>query len=310
MTIEHSLWVEKYRPASITNDYVFSDDRQKQQFMNWIRNQEVPHLLFSGGPGCGKTAAARALANDLNIDPYDLLFINASRENSVDDMRTRINTFVSTMPFGKMKIVILDEADGLSPSSQGALRGIMEQFSNSSRFFLTCNFASRIIPAIHSRTQSININKLDLNDFTTKMAEILIAENIAFEIEDLDAYVQGTWPDLRKCINNCQQNSIDGKLLSHRTTSATTRDYKIDAISMIKSGQIRAARKLICNQIRPEELEDFLVFCYNNLDLWGQTDEQKDQAILIIRKSMVQIPMAADAEILAAATLIELSQIQ
>jgi len=205
--------------------------------------------------------------------------------------------------------ILTHNCDYLTPNSQAILRGIMEQFSSTSRFLLTCNYPNRVIPPIHSRTQTIEIHELEINEFTAKMAEILIAENVDFEIDVLDTYVKGSWPDLRKCINNCWQNSING-ILQAPTSDNNSSDYKIQAISLFKQGKIREARQLVCSQIRPEELEDFFRLLYDNLDFWGSTDAQKDQAILIIRKGLVQIPMAADAEILVAAVITELMQIQ
>jgi len=305
----NTLWAEKWRPKSIT-EYVFADENQKATLEKWIAEKDVPHVLFSGGPGTGKTSAAKVLVNELGIDPGDYLFINASLENNVETMRNKITSFVSCMPFGDRRIVHLDEADYLSPGAQGILRVIMEQFSTTSRFLLTCNYPTRIIPAIHSRCQSMQIHKLDAVEFTTKMAEILLAENIAFELDVLDDYVRGSHPDLRKCINNCQQNSVDGQLNSPQGTSSNgSRDYRIDAVALFKAGKFREARQLICGQIRAEDLEDFFRFLYDNLDLWGSTDDKKDQAILIIRKGLVQIPLSADPEILTAAVLVELSQI-
>lgn len=307
MAITNSLWTEKWRPKTL-NDYVFSDDQQKAQIEQWVKTQDVPHILFSGGPGTGKTTLGQVLVNELNIDPYDFLFINASRENDVDNMRNKITSFVSTMPYGTKRIVLLDEADYLSPNSQAILRGIMEQFSSSSRFFLTCNYPNRIIPAIHSRTQSIEIHKLQITEFTMRMAEILVAEKVEFDLDVLDDYVRGCWPDLRKLINTTQQNSIDGKLIKPEH-SDSSRDYRIDAVDLVKAGKLREARALICSQIRAEDAESFFRFLYDNLDLWGKTNEQKDSAILIIRKGLVQIPLAADIEILVAAVLVEISQL-
>ena len=305
--LESTLWIEKYRPKTIEG-YVFSDLNQKEQVEAWIRNKDVPHLLFSGSPGTGKTTLAKILVQELNIDFYDFLFINASRENNIDIMRDKIYNFVALTPWGKQRIVLLDEADYLTPNSQAILRGVMEQFSSTSRFLLTCNYQNRIIPAIHSRVQNITINKLQLTEFTIRMAEILAAENVEFELDVLDDYVRVFWPDLRKCINSCQQNSLSGTLIKPDSIDST-RDYKIDAVELFKNGKMREARTLICSQIRLEDLEEFFKFLYNNLDLWGQSNEKKDAAILIIRKGLIQIPMAADAEILVAAVLVELSQL-
>ncbi len=308
MSITNSLWCARYRPKTV-DGYVFTDENQKNTIKKWIATKDIPHVLFSGGPGTGKTTLAEILVNETGVDKYDYMYINASRERGIDIIREKIDNFAALTPWGKQRIILLDEADGLTWDAQNTLKGIIEQYSQTSRFMFTCNNPHRIIPPIHSRTQSIQINKLPLDDYTMRMAEILVAENIEFSLETLDDYVRGCWPDLRKCINTCQQNCVEGKLVKPEQLNNSTRDYKIDAVELFKTGKIREARSLICSQIRAEELDDFYTWCYNNLDLFAKTDKHKDEAILIIRKGMIQIPMAADPEILVCATLIELSQI-
>ena len=143
------LWVEKYRPKHI-KDYVFKDSDQKSQVQSWVKEGSIPHLLFSGSAGIGKTTLAKVLLNELGIEDYDVLEINASRENNVDTVRDKIINFVQMIPFGPFKVVLLDEADYLTPNAQAVLRGVMETYSNHSRFILTCNYPNRIIPALHS----------------------------------------------------------------------------------------------------------------------------------------------------------------
>ena len=303
------LWTEKYRPNTVEN-YVFRDQSQKEQVQGWINGKTIPHLLFSGAPGIGKTTLAKILINELQIDSYDVLEINASRENSVDVIRERISNFVATMPFGDLKIVLLDEADYISPNGQAALRGVMEQYATTARFILTCNYPNRVIPALHSRCQGFHIEKIDHTEFTARIATVCVEEKVQIDIDTLDSYVKATYPDLRKCLNLCQMNTVDGKLLKPNEGDSATADYKLAVVDLFKQGKILEARKMLCSQVRPEEMDELFRWMYDNLQLWGDTQEQQDSAILIIAKGLRNIPMVADQEINLSATLVELCQIK
>ena len=302
------LWTEKYRPSTLT-DYVFRDDAQRKQVQGWVDAKTIPHLLFSGAPGTGKTTLAKVLINMLDIDEYDVLEINASRENSVENVRDKITNFVQTMPFGEFKVVLLDEADYISPNGQAALRGVMETYASSSRFILTCNYPNKVIPALHSRCQGFHIEKIDHTEFTARIATVCVTEGVEIDIDTLDSYVKATYPDLRKCLNLCQMNTIDGKLIKPNEGDSSTADYKLAVVDLFKQGKILEARKMLCSQVRPEEMDELFRWMYDNLELWGTTDDQKDAAILIIAKGLRNIPMVADQEINLAATLVELAQI-
>lgn len=302
------LWTEKYRPNTVA-DYVFRDEEQRGQVQGWINSGAIPHLLFSGAPGVGKTTLAKILINELEIDDYDVLEINASRENSIDTIRDKITGFVQTMPFGKFKVVLLDEADYISPNGQAALRGVMETYHASARFILTCNYPNRVIPALHSRCQGFHIEKVDQVEFTARMATVLVTEGVVFELDTLDTYVKATYPDLRKCLNMCQMNVVDNQLSAPHGDEGGSQDWKLGAVDLFKQGRIIDARKLMCSSVRPEEMEDVFRWMYDNLELWGDSAEKQDQAIVTIRQGLVNHSFVADPEINLSATLVELTQL-
>ena len=301
------LWVEKYRPKTVEG-YVFKNDAQRNQVVTWIKDKSIPHLLFSGNAGIGKTTLAKLLFNELEINPLDLLEINASRTNSVDDVRDKIISFVQMIPFGEFKVVLLDEADYLSPNAQAALRGVMEEYHSTARFVLTCNYPNRIIPAIHSRCQGFHIAKVDQTEFTARVATILITEGITPELDTLDTYVKATYPDLRKCINTVQMNSTGGVLVKPNEGDSGVADWKLDMVELFKAGKIHEARKLLCGTVRAEEMEEIYRWLYDNIELFGN-EAQQDKAVIIIKKGLVYHTLVVDPEINLAATLIKLGAI-
>ena len=299
------LWVEKYRPNTI-DGYVFRDDHQKQQVEGWIKQGTIPHLLFSGNAGIGKTTLAKILFNELDVNPLDLLEINASRTNSVEDVRDKIVNFVQMIPFGNFKVVLLDEADYLSPNAQAALRGVMEEYHTTARFILTCNYPNRIIPALHSRCQGFHIERVDITEFTARVATILVEEGVEFDLDTLDTFVKATYPDLRKCINTVQMNSMDGTLHTPEKGDSGQADYKLEMVALFKAGKISEARKLVCGQARPEEMDEIYRWLYDNIAIFGDEAKQ-DKAVLIIKQGLVDHTLVSDPEINLAATLIKLS---
>jgi len=264
--------------------------------------------LFSGNAGIGKTTLAKILFNELDLNPLDVLEINASRTNSVEDVRDKIVNFVQMIPFGDFKVVLLDEADYLSPNAQAALRGVMEEYHTTARFILTCNYPNRIIPALHSRCQGFHIERVDVTEFTARVATILVEENIEFDLDTLDTFVKATYPDLRKCINTVQMNSMEGKLHTPEKGDSGQADYKLEMVSLFKAGKINEARKLVCSQARPEEMEEVYRWLYDNIAIFGD-EEKQNKAILIIKQGLVDHTLVIDPEINLAATLIRLSYI-
>jgi len=301
------LWVEKYRPKTI-DGYVFRDAHQRKQVETWIKDKSIPHLLLSGSAGIGKTTLAKILIGELGIEDYDVLEINASRTNSVDDVRDKITNFVQMIPFGPFKVVLLDEADYLSPNAQAALRGVMEEYHATARFILTCNYPNRIIPAIHSRCQGFHVERTDITEYTARVATVLVEEAVDFDLDTLDSYVKVAYPDLRKCIQLVQQNSQDGKLNPPNQGDSGAADWKFDMINLFKAGKITEARKMLCGKLRAEEMEEVFVWLYNNLEIFG-SEENQDKAIVIIKQGLVDHTLIVDPEINLAATLVRLSKL-
>jgi len=304
------LWVEKYRPKTV-DGYVFVDDSQREQVQQWIRDGSIPHLMLSGSAGTGKTTLAKLLINELGVDEYDVMWANGSKEARKIEWVDKLIGFCQTMPFGKFKVVLIDEADYMNKDSvQPALRNLMEDYSQTVRFILTCNYPHKIIAPIHSRCQGFHIVKTDHTEFTARVATVLLEESVAFDMDVLDSYVKATYPDLRKCLNLVQLNSQGGELKQPSATDKSARDWRLECVDLFKRGRIRDARAVLCQNSSPEEAEDVFRWMYDNLDLWGDTPERQDQAIVIIRNGLVNHNAVADVEINLSATLIELAGIQ
>ena len=298
------LWVEQYRPNTI-DGYVFRDESQREQIKGWIDSGSIPHILLSGSAGLGKTTIAKILINQLDVQDSDVLIANGSKEARKVEWVDKLITFCQTMPWGDFKVVLIDEADYMNIQSvQPALRNLMEEYSHSVRFILTCNYPNKIMPALHSRCQHMHFAKIDQTEFTARVAEILITEQVEFDLDTLDSYVKAYYPDLRKTINTVQMTIVDNKLLLPEDGGSTS-EWRVKMVELFKAGKIQEARKLLCGTVRTEEMEEVYRWLYDNVDLFPDPD----QAVLVIKQGLVDHTLVVDPEINLAAVLIKLARL-
>jgi DNA polymerase III delta prime subunit len=303
------MWILKYRPKNL-EQFVWGDPAMRKTVEGWLAAKALPHCLFSGHQGCGKTSLALLLLNILAIPSEDILQINASRIRRVEELQDRMIGFIDAWAFNPtgLKYIFLDESDKLSQTSQGMLRAEMENYPNC-RFIMTCNEPRKIIMPLHSRLQEIKFGALDRAEFALRAADVLLQEGVPVEPEILMAYVHRLYPDLRKLLGDLQLNSQDGVLQPISDAVTTTQDYLLKVIDLFMTGKILDARKLLIEQTDPADYPDIFRYFYQHLEVFGATQDQQDKALLAIRDAMVHHSVVADPEINLAALLAELSLI-
>lgn len=310
VNLKHALWVEKHRPATL-DEYVFQNDRHREQFKAMIDNQSIPQLILAGMRGTGKSTVARILMDSMGLDDSDIQTINASSERGIETFRNKIEGFAKSMAMGRFKILLLEEADKLTPDAQAALKAFMEDVSDSVRFIFTTNHINKIMPEIRSRCQEFFFKSSDQVDITEQMANILAREKVKFKLADLDGYIVAGYPDMRKIINLLQQNTINGVLLNITEGAGSAGEWKIGLIDLIQTDNWAEARKLVCSSASADEWEDLYRFLYENIDRAPKfkLQDKWEQAIVVIAEHLYKHTLVADPEINAAAMLITLGQI-
>ena len=299
--MSHSLWVEKYRPTDLST-YV-GNEHLKEKVKVYLESEDVPHLLLFGKAGTGKTTLAKIVVN--NID-CDYMYINASDENKVDDVRNKIKTFASSVGFKSLKVIILDECDYLTPNAQAALRNLMETFSKHCRFILTCNYVERIIDPIQSRCQSYKVVPPSKKEVAQQMVNILKEENCTFELDDIALIVNAGYPDIRRVINSAQRQIVDGKLKID-TSSVIQNNYKLQLLEMLSSGvKLNDIRQLIADNSISDYSELYRLL-YDEVDNYGKGKQA--ECIMNIAEAQYQDVHVVDKEINFMALIIRLIRI-
>jgi len=287
--MSHSLWVEKYRPKDLST-YV-GNEHLKEKVKVYLESEDVPHLLLYGRAGTGKTTLAKIITS--NID-CDYMYVNASDENKVDDVRNKIKTFASSVGYKSLKVIIRDECDYLTPNAQAALRNLMETFSRHCRFILTCNYVERIIDPIQSRCQSYKVVPPSKKEVAQQMVNILNEENCTYELDDIALIVNAGYPDIRRVINSAQRQIIDGKLTID-TSSVIQNNYKLQLLEMLSNGsKLNDIRKLIADNSIGDYSELFRLL-YDEVDNYGKGKQA--ECIMNIAEAQFQDVHVVDKEI-------------
>ena len=295
------LWVEKYRPTTL-EEYV-GNETIKNKIADYLKQGSIQNLLFHGVAGTGKTTLAKLIAKNLNCD---LLYINASDERGIDTIREKIIPFASSMSFNDVKIVILDEADYITPQAQATLRNTIESCSKTTRFILTCNYLERIISPLQSRCQTFEIIPPSKDEVREKCESILTKENIGHLIKDVDKVINTHYPDIRKIINTLQGSVVLKDLRINDDSLKNTQLGGLIVDALIRKAKLSEIRQIIADS-GSREFDDLFKYIYDKSNtLFG---DKEGEAILIIAKYQYEYTFVLEKEICIAAMLKKLLEI-
>lgn len=296
MNKKHKLWVERFRPSTL--DGYLGNESFLGDLKEWITQQDFPNLLLYGGPGSGKTTAAKLIVNQIDCD---YLYINCSDENGIDVIRDNVKQFASAASFKSLKIVILDEADFLTINAQAALRNIIETFSLKTRFIFTCNFVERIIQPLQSRLAGYSLQPPTKKQLYLHLVKILESENVDYDKHDVAHIINYFFPDIRKVLNNLQSCIKEGKI-NIAGKSFTKSDYVqqiVDLVNKPDKDTFTNIRQIIAdNEVR--EFSEIYRALYDNTS--------SATKIIIIAEGIHNSSTSIDKEITFMSTIIKLLQ--
>ena len=299
---EHTLLVEKYRSKGL--DKYVGNENIKATIAKYLKQNDIQNLIFYGGPGTGKTTLAKLIVNNLECD---YLYINASDERGIETIRDKVSGFASSASFKPLKVIILDEADFLTIQAQASLRNVIETFSRSTRFILTCNYVEKVIEPIQSRCQTFQIIPPTKKDVAIQISNILKAEEIEFDIKDLVPIIDAAYPDIRKVINTCQLNSNKGKLKVD-VQNLLENDYKTKVLDILKSNDDKRNKYMNIRQAlidsKVSDFTELFTLLYDKVDEYA--GENTANVILLLGDGAYKSALVIDKEITAAATLIQI----
>lgn len=302
---DHSLWVEKYRPDVI--DSYICDDQLKNVVNDFISRKDIPHLLFHGKAGTGKTTLAKILTKNI---PCDVMYVNASDNTGVDFVRDKIKPFASSMGFHDLKVVILDEADYMSTNSQASLRNLMETYSKNTRFILTCNYVEKIIAPLMSRSQVFKLEPPLMKDVAVYVKNILDKENIKYSMPDIASVTKDFYPDVRKIVNFLQQSSTSGtlKLVANQSKNVDLKNKIIIALKNCKTNPkaFNDIRQLV-NDSGIKMFEELYTELYDRAEEFAPGKEIN--VIIEVSESIYQSAMVVDKEITFMACIAKLIKV-
>jgi len=302
---EHSLWVEKYRPQTLS-EYV-GNETVKETIQQYLDNNDIPHLLLHGKAGTGKTTLAKLIVNTIKCDS---MISNASDENNVDTVRNKVKNFASSMGFAGFKIIILDEFDYMTPNAQAILRNLMETFSKHCRFILTCNYHEKIIDPIKSRCQTFAITPPTKKDVAIQVTRILDAEKIKYDVKNVADIISSYYPDIRRILNTCQLQSAKGELkVDHQIMVES--NFQTKLVDLLKANDDKRNMFMNIRQAvadnRLNDYSEMYSMLYSRVDEYAAGNTAN--VILTIAEGISKDALVVDKEIVFMSTIIQILNI-